>query len=80
MKETTEQGLQHFADHRFAEAEPHLQRAVDLKPDEERNQYFLGVCLHEQKKYAQAEPHLQRAVDLKPDDELNQYFLGLCLH
>ena len=74
----TEQGLQFYISRRYAEAEPYLQRAVELNPDIELNRYRLGVCLCELRRYAEAEPHLQRAVELNPKDDANHSWLRIC--
>ena len=78
MKDMTEQGLQFYVSRRYAEAEPYLQRAVELNPDIELNRYRLGVCLCELRRYAEAEPHLQRAVELNPKDDANHSWLRIC--
>ena len=78
MKDMTEQGIQYYVAGRYAEAEPHLQRAVELNPNIELNRYRLGVTLCELKRYAEAEPHLQRAVELNPKDDANHSWLRNC--
>jgi superkiller protein 3 len=78
MKDVPEQGLQFYVSRRYAEAEPYLQRAVELNPDIELNRYRLGVCLCELRRFAEAEPHLQRAVELNPKDDANHNWLRIC--
>ena len=78
MNDMTEQGIQFYVAGRYAEAEPHLQRAVELNPNIELNRYRLGVTLCELRRYAEAEPHLQRAVELNPKDDANHRWLRIC--
>ena len=61
-------------------AHPYLQRAVELEPDDESNQYLLGASLYNLNRFAEAEPHLQRAVELNDLEENNCYLLGCCLY
>ena len=61
-------GIQFYNIGEFDKALPHLQYAVDIEPNNERNQYLLGCCLNQLNRFTEAIQHLERAVELQPDD------------
>jgi Flp pilus assembly protein TadD len=48
----------------MAEAIPHFERAVQLKPDYARAHFNLAAALAHEGKSAEALPHFQQALDL----------------
>ena len=73
-------GLSFYKLRQYDMARPHLERAVELEPNDESNQYLLGASLYNLNRFAEAEPHLQRAVKLNHSEENCCYLLGCCLY
>jgi tetratricopeptide (TPR) repeat protein len=51
---------------RFDEAVGHLERAIDLEPDELAHHNLLGYCLYRLGRHAEAAERFRRAVELDP--------------
>jgi tetratricopeptide (TPR) repeat protein len=60
---------------RFAEAEDHLRRAVEIFPDYAQMHYNLAVLLIRRGARDEAEPHLRRAMELAPGNPLPRRLL-----
>jgi Flp pilus assembly protein TadD len=61
------------------EAAGHLQRALELQPDNARACYYLGDALNQAADLPGARRALQRAVELDPRDPKAHHLLGRVL-
>lgn len=61
------------------DATQHLQRAIELDPNYDEPQYFLGGILLDQGKLSEAIPHLEKAVTLRPNYTAASVALGRAL-
>jgi Tetratricopeptide repeat len=68
-----------FSHGEVAEALPHLERAVELEPENVQSQYRLAVALHRLGRSGVAVEHLRAAVKLQPDDLWSVYQLAWIL-
>jgi Flp pilus assembly protein TadD len=62
-----------------AAAIPHLQRAIELRPNDARTHYLLGRALLGDGQAREAVPHLQRSLELRVDVPLAPYDLAVAL-
>ncbi|MGA2004221.1 MAG: tetratricopeptide repeat protein [Terriglobales bacterium] len=72
-------GNVNLMDHRYAEAERLLRRAVALAPEQAGPKHFLGRALLEVGKSAEAQRYLQEAASLDPKVWDYHYWLALSL-
>jgi Flp pilus assembly protein TadD len=72
-------GLYLNATGRAADAIPHFETALRIKPDEARVHDSLGVSFIKLGDCAAAIPHFQSALSLRPDSPKANYNLGYCL-
>jgi tetratricopeptide (TPR) repeat protein len=61
---------------RFADALPHLERAVALEPDELAHHNLLGYCYYRLGRHAEAVDCFRRAVEIDPTSGLDWASLG----
>jgi tetratricopeptide (TPR) repeat protein len=64
---------------RFAEAVPHLEAAIRLKPGWGVPEYALGLVMEQTLRPAEAEPHLRRAILGYPEEYAYREALFICL-
>ncbi|AKT40679.1 tetratricopeptide repeat protein [Chondromyces crocatus] len=60
------QGIEEIKAERFAEAKPHLEQALSLKPDSAEAAYYLGLVSEKTEDLAGAEKHYKHALQIDP--------------
>jgi tetratricopeptide (TPR) repeat protein len=61
---------------RYADAEPYLTRAIEIRPSRSETHYFLGITLLGRNRLAEAEGPLREAIRLGPHSVFYHYALG----
>jgi hypothetical protein len=61
---------------RYAEARPHLQRALEGQPDNDFAHRLLSIVQFHAGEYAAADESIRKAISLDPNDAWNWYHLG----
>jgi Flp pilus assembly protein TadD len=82
MTETFElfqQGREHLANGRAAQATVALEKAKAREPDKASIREALGIAYFRIKRYAEAEAEFRRMLELAPVDDYAHYALGRCL-
>jgi Flp pilus assembly protein TadD len=82
MTETFElfqQGREHLAQGRAAQATVALEKAKAREPDKASIREALGIAYFRIKRYAEAEAEFRKMLELAPVDDYAHYALGRCL-
>ena len=82
MTETFElfqQGREHLAKGRAAQATVALEKAKAREPDKASIREALGIAYFRIKRYAEAEAEFRKMLELAPVDDYAHYALGRCL-
>ena len=82
MTETFElfqQGREHLAKGRAAQATVALEKAKAREPDKASIREALGIAYFRIKRYSEAETELRKMLELAPVDDYAHYALGRCL-
>jgi tetratricopeptide (TPR) repeat protein len=69
-------GLALYLQGRYADALPHLKKALDLDPKLFGAWLYLGISSFRVNQFSDAVQDLQKAKHLEPDNQLAQYWLG----
>jgi Flp pilus assembly protein TadD len=82
MTETFElfqQGREHLAKGRAAQATVALEKAKAREPDKASIREALGIAYFRIKRYSEAETEFRKMLELAPVDDYAHYALGRCL-
>jgi Flp pilus assembly protein TadD len=82
MTETFElfqQGREHLAKGRAAQATVALEKAKAREPDKASIRESLGIAYFRIKRYSEAETEFRKMLELAPVDDYAHYALGRCL-
>jgi Flp pilus assembly protein TadD len=82
MTETFElfqQGREHLAKGRAAQATGALEKAKAREPDKASIREALGIAYFRIKRYSEAETEFRKMLELAPVDDYAHYALGRCL-
>jgi Flp pilus assembly protein TadD len=82
MTETFElfqQGREHLAKGRAAQATVALEKAKAREPDKASIREALGIAYFRIKRYSEAEAEFRKMLELAPVDDYAHYALGRCL-
>jgi Flp pilus assembly protein TadD len=82
MTETFElfqQGREHLANGRAAQATVALEKAKAREPDKASIREALGIAYFRIKRYPEAETEFRKMLELAPVDDYAHYALGRCL-
>ena len=60
-------------------AQPYLQAALALRPEDASIRKALAFCLSKQQKFAEAQPHWHAVLQREPDEPFALSWLGTCL-
>jgi Flp pilus assembly protein TadD len=74
-----QQGREHLAKGRAAQATVALEKAKAREPDKASIREALGIAYFRIKRYAEAEAEFRKMLELAPVDDYAHYALGRCL-
>jgi Flp pilus assembly protein TadD len=74
-----QQGRDHLAEGRAAQATVPLEKAKAREPDKASIREALGIAYFRIKRYAEAEAEFRKMLELAPVDDYAHYALGRCL-
>jgi Flp pilus assembly protein TadD len=74
-----QQGREHLAQGRAAQATVPLEKAKAREPDKASIREALGIAYFRIKRYAEAEAEFRKMLELAPVDDYAHYALGRCL-
>jgi Flp pilus assembly protein TadD len=74
-----QQGREHLAEGRAAQATVALEKAKAREPDKASIREALGIAYFRIRRYAEAEAEFRKMLELAPVDDYAHYALGRCL-
>ena len=77
--ELFQQGREHLAKGRAAQATVALEKAKAREPDKASIREALGIAYFRIKRYSEAETEFRKMLELAPVDDYAHYALGRCL-